>query len=143
VRVAASVELPLDVGSVWATLLQWERQPEWMVDAVSVRVLGEQRAGLGVRVAVRTKVFGIAALTDVLEVTEWYPPRRLVMVRRGFVRGRGEWTLDPVGDATRFTWEEDLRLPIPALGDLALALYRPIMRRLMRQSLSNIVAALR
>ena len=143
-RVGASVELPLDIGSVWATLLQWERQPEWMVDAASVQVLGDRRAGRGVRVAVRTKVFGVAALTDVLEVTEWDPPRRLIMVRRGFVRGRGEWRLEPAGERrTRFTWEEQLRLPTPILGELALALYRPLIRRLMQRSLSNLADALR
>jgi Polyketide cyclase / dehydrase and lipid transport len=144
VKVAASVRLPLDIGSVWARLLQWERQPEWMVDAASVQVLGDRRAGPGVQVAVRTKVFGIAALTDVLEVGEWDPPRRLVMVRRGFVRGRGEWRLEPAVDGgTRFTWEERLRAPIPILGELALAAYRPLMRRLMQRSLSNLADALR
>jgi hypothetical protein len=144
VRVATSVELPLDIGSVWATLLQWERQPEWMVDAASVQVLGDRRAGPGTQVAVRTKLFGIAALTDVLVVGEWDPPRRLLMIRRGLVRGRGEWRLEPAADGgTRFTWEEQLRLPTPILGELALALYRPLMRRLMQRSLSNLADALR
>jgi len=144
VRAAASIDLPVDVGSAWVTLLAWERQPEWMVDAVSVRVIAERRAGTGVRVAVRTKVFGIAALTDVLEVSEWDPPRRLVVERWGFVRGRGEWRLERTATGgTRFRWEEELRLPVPVLGELALATYRPVMRRLMRQSLSNLAAGLR
>src|SRR5205085_9535433 len=131
------------IGSVWATLLQWERQPEWMVDAASVRVLGDHRAGPGVQVAVKTNVFGIAALTDVLEVGEWDPPTRLVMVRRGFVRGRGEWRLEPTDGATTFSWREEIRMPIPLLGELVLRLYRPFLRRLMRRSVVRLAAALR
>jgi Polyketide cyclase / dehydrase and lipid transport len=144
VKVTAAVDLPLDAGSAWARLLQWERQPEWMVDAVSVSVLTTRRTGSGVRIAVRTRVLGRALLTDVLEIVEWDPPRRLVMERRGFVRGRGEWWLDPISStSTRFTWVEDLHLTIPLLGEVALIAYRPFMRRLMRRSLSNLAAALR
>ena len=144
VRVTSAIDLPLDAGSVWARLLQWERQPEWMVDAASVRVLTAVGTGIGVRVAVRTRVLGRALMTDVLEVVDWDPPRRLVMERRGFVRGRGEWRLDPISStSTRFTWAEDLHLPIPLIGEAALLAYRPLMRRLMRRSLSNLAAALR
>ena len=142
-RVAAAVAAPATVEDVWAVLLDWERQPEWMVDAAEVRVVSAQREGPGVRIAVRTRLFGIPLLTDVLEVTEWDPPRRLVMVRRGFVRGRGTWTLEHASAGARFTWEEEIRMPIPVLGELVLLAYRPIMRRLMRRSLGNLAARVR
>jgi hypothetical protein len=89
-------------------------------------------------------VLGRAMLTDVLEVVDWDPPRRLVMERRGFVRGRGEWRLDEIApNSTQFTWSEELTLPIPILGDLALLIYRPLMRRLMLRSLANLSLVLR
>jgi hypothetical protein len=43
-----------------------------------------------------------------------------------------------VDGSTRFTWTEVLSLPIPLLGEFALLVYRPFMRRLMRGSLANL-----
>jgi hypothetical protein len=138
VRVSAQTELGLPLGEAWRRLLAWEDQITWIGDAVSVRVLTSHRGGVGVIVAVRTRVLGVALLTDRLEVTVWDPPRRLVMAHRGPVRGVGEWLLQPVGGGTRFIWTEDLALPVPILGELLLLMYRPFMHRLMRGSLSNL-----
>jgi hypothetical protein len=109
-----------------------------MKDAASVRVLTSHRQGVGVIVAVRTRVLGVSLLTDRLEVTVWDPPRRLVMAHRSLVRGVGEWLLQPAGGGTRFTWTEELALPVPILGELVLLAYRPLMHRMMRRSLSNL-----
>jgi hypothetical protein len=138
VRVSAQIELGLPPGEAWRRLLAWEDQITWIEDAASVRVLTSHRGGVGVIVAVRTRVLGVPLLTDRLEVTVWDPPRRLVMAHRGLVRGVGEWLLQPVGGGTRFTWTEDLALPVPILGELLLLMYRPFMHRLMCSSLSNL-----
>lgn len=132
------IELALPPGEMWRRLLAWEDQITWIEDAVSVRVLTSHRGGVGVIVAVRTRVLGVPLLIDRLEVTVWDPPRRLVMAHRGLVRGVGEWLLQPVGGGTRFIWTEDLALPVPILGELLLLMYRPFMHRLMRSSLSNL-----
>lgn len=142
-RVEAAVLLPTSREEAWRRVSRWEDQPAWMTDARSVRVLTREREGVGVRVAVRTRVLGMPFLTDVLEVTAWDPPRRVRVAHRGLVRGTGEWSLEPEGGATRFTWAEDLTLPIPLLGGLALSAYRPLLRRLMRRSLANLVGLLR
>ena len=137
-RVSAQIELGLPPGEAWRRVLAWEDQITWIEDAVSVRVLTSHRGGVGVIVAVRTRVLGVPLLTDRLEVTLWDPPRRLVMAHPGLVRGVGEWLLQPVGGGTRFSWTEDLALPVPILGELLLLIYRPFMNRLMRRSLSNL-----
>ncbi|MFN2543017.1 MAG: SRPBCC family protein [Actinomycetota bacterium] len=142
-RVMARVVIGVDPATLWARLLEWEAQPTWMVDAVAVRVVGEQRAGVGTTIAVKTKLFGVPALTDTLVVTAWDPPHRLEMERTGFVRGRGEWRVEPHADGGRFGWIEHVSMPIPVLGELALLLYRPLMRRLMRRSLANLARMLR
>ncbi|MGH2579062.1 MAG: SRPBCC family protein, partial [Actinomycetota bacterium] len=49
-----------------------------------------------------------------------------------------EWLLQPAEGGTRFTWTEELALPVPILGELLLLAYRPFMHRLMRRSLSNL-----
>jgi len=137
VRVEADVLLPVEPHEAWARLLAWERQPTWMQDAARVRVLTSHREGNGVRVAVKTRVLGIPLFTETLEVVTWDPPRRLRLAHRGLVRGIGEWALEPTGAGSRFRWMEDVRLPMPVLGEVALMIYRPIMRRLMRRSLGE------
>jgi hypothetical protein len=51
--------------------------------------------------------------------------------------------VEPAGRGAGFTWTEELGLPVPVLGELALLAYRPFMRRLMRRSLSNLERLLR
>jgi len=143
VRVSASTELAVPPQEAWRRVLAWEEQVAWMKDAHSIRVCTSHREGVGVVVAVRTRVLGVPLLTDHLEVTMWDPPRQLVMAHRGLVRGVGEWLVEPAARGARFTWTEDLRLPVPVLGELALLAYRPFMRRLMRRSLSNLERLLR
>jgi hypothetical protein len=142
VRVESEALFAVSPSTCWRVLTDWERQAEWMRDAASVRVLSAEREGIGVRLAVKTLVLGVPAFTEVLEVTEWRPPERLVVAHRGFVRGDGVWTFEQVGDQTRFRWAEILSLPIPALGELALLVYRPFMRALMGRALRDLAAAL-
>jgi Polyketide cyclase / dehydrase and lipid transport len=131
--------LPVDADTAWAHLCRWERQSVWMADADEVRVLGSVREGVGVRVAVRTRVLNVPALTEVLEVVRWEPPRLVQIAHTGLVRGAGEWRLEPLGtDASRFTWTEDLRLPVPVVGEIALRVYARFLRRLMRRSIQGL-----
>jgi uncharacterized protein YndB with AHSA1/START domain len=141
-RVEAAASLAAPPEQAWSVLLSWELQPRWMHDADSVRVLTPHRQGEGVRIAVRTRVLGVPLFTEVLEVTAWEPPRRLALAHRGFVRGQGEWLLEPTPHGTRFRWREEISLPVPFLGELALFAYRPFMRWLMRRSLANLASML-
>jgi uncharacterized protein YndB with AHSA1/START domain len=139
-RVSSAVILAAPVERAWEVLLRWEDQARWMKDADSVRVLTARREGVGTRIAVRTRVLNVPLFTEQLEVTAWDPPRRLVMAHRSFVRGVGTWTLEALEGGSLFTWTEDLSLPVPALGELALLAYRPFMRHLMRGALANLRA---
>ena len=137
-RVEASTVLPVPPGTAWRILTRWEDQARWMRDADRVEVLTAQREGLGVRLAVHTRVLGAPAFTEVLEVTAWDPPSRLEIAHRSFVRGRGVWTFAGDAAGTTFTWVEDLSLPVPVLGELALIVYRPFQRWLMRGALGGL-----
>lgn len=139
-RVGASVVLPLPREGAWALLTRWEDQARWIKDADRVTVLSATRVGVGVRIGVKTRVLNVPLFTDVLEVTIWDPPRRLVMAHRRFVRGMGIWALEPDDAGTRFTWIEDLSLGVPIVGELALAVYRPVMGHLLRGALANLRA---
>jgi Polyketide cyclase / dehydrase and lipid transport len=126
-----SAELPATVDEAWEALTDWERQTEWMRDADRVEVLGTERRGDGVRLAVRTRVFNVPAFTERLDVVEWDPPRRLRIAHRSVVRGFGEWRLDPIAGGVRFTWSEHVTLPAPVVGELALQIYKPYLRRVI------------
>jgi uncharacterized protein YndB with AHSA1/START domain len=137
-RVDASRNLPAAPERVWSTIERWEDQSRWIRDAVWVRPLTRERTGAGARVEVMNRVLHVPLFTEQLEVIEWEPPRRMVMAHRSFVRGTGTWSLEPADGSTMFTWTEELSLPIPILGELALLVYRPFLRRLMRGSLANL-----
>jgi len=137
-RVDASRNLTAAPDRVWSTIERWEEQSRWIRDAVWVRLLTRERTGAGARVEVMNRVLHVPLFTEQLEVVGWDPPRRMVMAHRSFVRGTGTWSLEPVNGSTMFTWTEELSLPIPILGELALLVYRPFLRRLMRGSLANL-----
>jgi uncharacterized protein YndB with AHSA1/START domain len=141
-QVQRTIDLPVPPAEAWAVLMDWERQADWMRDADRIDVLTDHREGVGVRIAVRTRVFDVPAFTEVLEVLTWAPPSRLVIAHRSFVGGTGEWRLDPFGGGARFTWSEDLSLPVPLLGELALRVYRPFMRMLMGTAMADLRAFL-
>jgi carbon monoxide dehydrogenase subunit G len=122
---------------VWSVLSDWERQAFWMPDVAWVRLLGTER-GFGARLQVRTKVFGLPIANDLMLVTEWEPPARLAIDHVGVVVGTGAWTLEPADGGTRFTWEERFRMPPPVLGDLALWLYSPWQRWMLRRSIRKL-----
>jgi hypothetical protein len=136
-RIRHEVVLGASPVAVWSVLSDWERQASWMPDVAWLRVVGSDR-GAGARLRVRTRVFGVPAVTDELVVTGWLPPSRLAVEHRGLVRGRGEWRLQPFGAGTRLTWLEELSLPVPALGEAALQAYRPVQSALLRRSLANL-----
>lgn len=133
--VTVETPLPVRVPRAWAALIDWERQADWMRDADSVRVVSANREGTGVRLAVKTRVLNVPMFTEILEVIAWEPPSRLVMAHSSFIRGTGEWALSPDAVGSRFRWTERLSLPVPVLGELALRVYRPFMRHLMRTAL--------
>jgi carbon monoxide dehydrogenase subunit G len=137
--VEREIVLPCSPEEAWAVLMDWERQADWMLDADSVRVVSAHREGVGVNLAVRTRVFGIPAFTEPMEVTGWDPPRELRIRHGGPVQGEGTWRLDPTDEGTRFVWVEDIRLRVP-LGELAARLYAPVMRVLMSRAMAGLRA---
>jgi carbon monoxide dehydrogenase subunit G len=126
-----------DPSRIWDVLSDWEGQARWMPDVSWIRAVGSER-GLGARLNVRTKVFGIPLATDEIRVTAWEPPTRMAVDHVGLVMGVGEWHLEPTEDGTRFTWSEDFRIPPPVLGDLALWIYSPFQRAMLRRSIRNL-----
>jgi carbon monoxide dehydrogenase subunit G len=125
---------------VWELLADWEASAEWMVDATSVLVLGEQREGVGTRVRAVTRIAGIS-LTDVMTVTEWEPARRLEVFHEGRpIHGRAWFELSPQAGGTHFDWVEDLTPPLGRLGEMGGRVLRAPIEAVLRKSLMKLRA---
>jgi uncharacterized protein YndB with AHSA1/START domain len=138
VLVRREIELPVPIDEAWVALTDWERQAQWMLDADRVQVVSGSREGVGVRLRVRTRLFGVAAFTEPMEVVGWAPPRRLAIAHGSVVVGTGTWTLRPTAGGAVFTWEEDVALRIPFVGELAARAYRPLMHLLMGRAMAGL-----
>jgi hypothetical protein len=116
------VSAPAD--RVFAALVDWESQGEWML-GTSVRSDGAAH-GVGGRLHAFTGV-GRVGFTDPMVITQWDPPRTVRVRHTGsVVRGDGVFEVRPAGPgSSRFIWREDLDLPLGALGRFGFALLRP------------------
>jgi uncharacterized protein YndB with AHSA1/START domain len=136
VRVERAIDLPAPAEQVWAVLMDWERQADWMRDADRIVVVSSHRIGVGVRLEVTTRLAGIPAFTESMEVVGWEPPHRFAIRHGAPVAGTGTWTLDPIGGGTRLAWTEDVRLRMPLVGSIAARCYAPLLQWLMGRSLT-------
>ncbi len=128
-------DMPGPPEVVWELITDWERQGEWMLEASDFRVTSEQREGIGVEAEATVKIGGIST-RDKVVVVGWEPNRRLAIDHRGWVSGRGEFYLTPLGtDRTHMFWREELHPPVGLLGALGLTGFKPIMRRIFARDL--------
>ncbi|MGK5110926.1 MULTISPECIES: SRPBCC family protein [unclassified Geodermatophilus] len=139
-----TVDVDAPPERVWAALTDWTRQGEWML-LTDVETVGDTVAGVGARLAARTGVpwrrgrhLGVL---DTMVVTEWDPPRRVVVQHTGrIVRGPGIFVVTPRGEHATLEWTERLYLPFGVLGRLGWPLVRPVMVIGVRRSLRRFAA---
>jgi uncharacterized membrane protein len=111
-RVRVEVEIDATPDEVWAHIADVSRHTEWMRDAAAIRLLSEEREGVGTRFECDTKI-GPLTLTDVMEIIDWRPGVAMGVRHEGVVTGAGLFTLTPIDldRRTRFAWTEELRFP--------------------------------
>jgi polyketide cyclase/dehydrase/lipid transport protein len=144
-EVIETVDVAAPAGQVWAALVDWDRQGEWMLlTDVSTHEGGAQ--GVGGRLAARTGIprpggrrLGVL---DTMLITRWDPPNRVDVRHTGrVVRGTGTFEIRPRGaTASTFVWTEQLDLPLGRLGRLGWPLVRPAMVAGVRLSLRRFAA---
>lgn len=134
-EVVLHVDVDAPVEATWAALIDWERQGEWML-ATTVRTTAGGGHGVGARLEAWTGLAGIGLL-DLMEITEWSPPRRCEVRHYGrVIRGTGWFEVSPLaGERSRLTWAEQLDLPLGAVGRLGFQLLRPAFVAGVRHSL--------
>ena len=126
---------------VWDVLVDWERQPEWMLDAKSVEVVSAGRTGVGVTIRCPTNLLGVT-VEDVMRVTEWQEQERLAVIHLGrIITGSGAFELSDDGTGTHIRWWEEVDPPLGAVGEWgASTLVQPIVKRIFRASLRRLAA---
>ncbi|SFL26784.1 SRPBCC family protein [Geodermatophilus ruber] len=139
-----TIEVLAPPERVWAALTDWTRQGEWML-LTDVETVGGPATGVGGRLAARTGLpwrrgrhLGVL---DTMVVTEWDPPRRVVIQHTGrIVRGPGIFEIEPRGERSALIWTERLHLPFGLLGRLGWVLAKPVVVAGIRRSLLRFAA---
>jgi uncharacterized protein YndB with AHSA1/START domain len=128
---------------VWDLITDWEHQDDWMLESKDFVVTSEHREGIGVEAEATIKIAGITT-RDMVRVVGWEPNRRLALEHMGWVRGKGEIHLTPLGkDRTHVFWREELQPPLGMLGALGLTSFKPVMRRIFVRDLRVLASLVR
>jgi hypothetical protein len=132
------VDVAAPAGNVWAAVVDWSRQSDWML-GTKVRVTAGDGAGVGSELAAFTGV-GALGFVDTMVITRWDPPRLCEVGHTGkVVRGTGVFEVVPMGaDRSTLVWTERLTLPLGLLGRLGWPLVRPGFAWGVRYSLGRL-----
>ena len=135
---SVTVKVNASAEEVWAALVDWDRQGEWIL---GTRVKGTAQGGRGVGGGVEAWTgVGPIGFLDTMVVTEWDPPRRCLVDHTGrVVRGTGALEVEPLGaNLCRILWSEHLDLPFGAVGRLGWSVVRPVSRYAITRSLRKL-----
>jgi hypothetical protein len=127
------IDAPPEV--VWDAVTDWPAQSDWML-GTTVRNTKNDGVGLGGEFEAFTGV-GRLGVVDPMVVTEWYPPRRVVVEHTGAViRGLGIFEVFALPSGrSRFVWAEELILPLGVVGAAGWRLGRPVFGYGVQRSL--------
>jgi hypothetical protein len=135
--VREAVEINAPAERVWARVVDWPRQTEWIP---ATRVWGvTEGAGVGTEVEAWTG-FGRFGYLDTMTITAWDPPRRCEVLHTGrMVRGEGGFVVTPLSDdRARIEWWERFDLPAGPAGGAAWPAMRPVARAAIRRALHSL-----
>ena len=137
-EVSTSIDAPVE--RVWELLADWEGSEEWMVDATTVEIVGDQREGVGTKVRAVTRIAGVA-IEDRLVVTRWEEGRLIEVMHVGWpIRGLAWFEISPLNGGTWFDWGEELDPPLGPLGELGGRILRRPIERVLAKSAKKLKA---
>ena len=135
ITIELAATMPGTPETVWHLITDWERQDDWMLEASDFVVTSAHRAGPGVTAEATITIGGVST-RDEVEVVRWAPNEMLAIEHKGWVAGRGELHLTPVGDdRTHLFWIEHLFPPLGVLGAVGLSAFKPLMTRIFKRDL--------
>ena len=134
-EIVLDVDIDAPPERVWAALVAWDTQGEWML---LTRARGTHQDGIGVGGGIEGFTgIGPVGVLDTMRITRWDPPRRVDVLHSGrVVKGTGGFeVVDLGGGRSRFVWSEILDLPLGALGRWGFPLVRPLFAWGVQRSL--------
>lgn len=135
--------MPGPIEVVWDLVTDWENLGDWQLEARDFRVTSARREGIGVEAEATVRIAGITT-RDVVRVTGWEPPKRLGIAHEGWVSGRGEMHLTPLGEGrTHLFWREELSPPLGAAGALGLTGFKPLLAKTFARDLRVLAGLVR
>lgn len=137
------IDVEVAAPVLWATVTDWVQQGRWIL-ATRTRVTRGAGNAVGDEVAATTGV-GPLTFTDTMRITRWDPPHECHVRHTGPVlRGRGVFQVTRLTvNRSRFTWFEQVALPLGALGRAGWPLVRPAVALGVRLSLHRLAALAR
>jgi hypothetical protein len=129
------IDAPLE--HVWTWVSDIDRQPLWMHEMKSVRLLTPPPVRVGTRAEATVRILGIS-VTDPVTIAEWSPPRRFAVRHEGLFTGGGVIELEPGADGTTtiVRWSETLIAPV--LPHLAAAVQYPVFAAVFQNDLHTL-----
>jgi hypothetical protein len=124
---------------VWRLITDWENQGDWQLEARDFVVTSAAREGVGVIAEATVSIGGITT-RDAVEVVAWTPNEHLAIEHKGWVSGRGDIRLTPLGsgahpERTHVYWIETLYPPLGLAGAVGLTAFKPLMTRTFKRDL--------
>lgn len=139
-RALLQAEATIDVAAdrLWAVLVDWSRQGEW-IPLTTVRTVRGGGRGLGGRIEAWTGA-GRIGFTDPMVITHWDPPRRCEVLHLGpVVRGEGGFGVTAIDTGgARVQWWESFELPLGPVGRAGWRLTGPLWRAALDRSLARL-----
>lgn len=135
-----SVEVAAPIEEVWAKLVSWKSQSEWMaLTKVWSSADQDGKSGVGTVIEAFTGI-GKLGILDQMKVIEWQPPTYCAVDHYGkFIKGLGEFRLVAISpERTRFDWYEEIDAP-----SWVLAMIKPGILIAVRYSLRKFARTVR
>ncbi len=111
---------------------------DWMDETRAIRFRSERHDGVGAVFECDT-VVGPLNLTDVMEIIEWKPRRRMGVRHIGAVTGEGAFALRRARRGrTRLTWRERLHFPWWLGGPVGAVIGGEALRYIWKKNLRNL-----
>lgn len=137
-RIEASAIIPAPSEEVFRYASDWRQWAEWFEGTSGFRPTTEIARGNGACYSYKARLLGLEARVET-EITEFIEGRGWKGVARKGIPHTTWWLFEPVGAHTRFTYAQEYRIPIPAVGKLLDVVFvRRQWRRIIAASLENL-----
>jgi uncharacterized membrane protein len=133
-KMVIAIDAPIE--TVWEAISDIERQPLWMLEMKSVRLLTPGPVRVGTRGEADVRIF-LVGVVDPVEVDQYDPPVAFGIRHVGVFAGSGRIRLEALDPRrTLVRWDE--RLVPPAFPNLGQVIQKPILGAIFQADLERL-----